>query len=170
LIEQMLETARLEDDSLDLFREDFDLRELAQEQLDVFRPLSADHRLLLSADASPLRVVGDRARVSTVIANFIDNALKYSPQGGEICVSAGRRGTFAFVSVRDEGLGISPEHVPMLFTRFGRLPTEANVSIPGTGLGLFQCREIARRHGGDIGVNSRPGLGSEFTLTLPLTD
>jgi two-component system phosphate regulon sensor histidine kinase PhoR len=70
--------------------------------------------------------------------------------------------------VRDHGVGIAPEHLPRLFTRFGRLPTQENVSIPGTGLGLFLCREIARRHGGDIEVRSRVGAGSEFTLTLPL--
>ena len=72
-----------------------------------------------------------------------------------------------FASVRDQGLGIAPEHMPRLFTRFGRLPTEANVAIAGTGLGLFLCKEIAKRHGGDITVNSKPGVGSEFTLTLP---
>jgi signal transduction histidine kinase len=68
------------------------------------------------------------------------------------------------------GLGIAPQHMPMLFTRFGRLPTEQNVTIPGTGLGLFLCREIARRHGGNVEVESKPGVGSEFTLTVPLKD
>ena len=69
--------------------------------------------------------------------------------------------------MRDSGLGIAAEHIPKLFSRFGRLPTEQNVTIPGTGLGLFLCREIATRHGGDISVISAPGDGSEFTLTLP---
>jgi hypothetical protein len=62
---------------------------------------------------------------------------------------------------------IAPEDMKTLFTRFGRLPTEANVTIPGTGLGLFLCREIAGRHGGEVTVRSAPGQGSEFTLTLP---
>ena len=71
------------------------------------------------------------------------------------------------MSVRDQGLGIASEHMPMLFSRFGRLPTDENVSIRGTGLGLFLCKEIAVRHGGDIIAKSEPDAGSEFTLTLP---
>jgi len=168
LIEQMLETARLEDDTYELFRDTFDLRDVAQEQVDVFRALARDHSLVMAPDSGPLVVEGDRARIATVVANMLDNALKYSPGGGEILVTTGDRGANGFVSVRDEGLGISPRHLPLLFTRFGRLPTEQNVTIPGTGLGLFLCREIARRHGGDVEVESKPGVGSEFTLTVPL--
>ncbi|TMF36999.1 MAG: PAS domain S-box protein [Chloroflexi bacterium] len=168
LIEQMLETARLEHDSFDLFRDTFDLRDVAQDQLDVFRPISPRHVFVMSADDGPLVIEGDRARIGTILANFVDNALKYSPEGGEVCITTGRRESNAFVSVRDEGFGIAPEYMALLFTRFGRLPTEQNVSIPGTGLGLFLCKEIAIRHGGDIAVHSKPGSGSEFTLTLPL--
>jgi PAS domain S-box-containing protein len=167
LIEQMLETARLEYDSLQLYREKFDLRWIAQEQLDIFRPLAQGHHFAIDAAHEPLIVEGDRSRIGTIIANFLDNALKYSPDGGEICCSTGRRGADIFVSVRDQGIGIAPEHLSRLFTRFGRLPTEQNVSITGTGLGLFLCKEIASRHGGDITVNSKPGAGSEFTLVLP---
>ena len=72
-----------------------------------------------------------------------------------------------FVEVTDQGVGIAAEHMERLFTRFGRLPTEENVSIAGTGLGLFLCREIAIRHGGELSAQSQPGLGSRFTLTLP---
>jgi PAS domain S-box-containing protein len=170
LIEQMLETARLETDSVDVFRQVFDLGDLAREQVELFEPLADGHHLVLSADPAPVEVAGDRPRIATVIANFLDNALKYSPAGGEICVSTGRRDSIAFLSVRDEGLGITPEHLPMLFSRFGRLPTEENVAIRGTGLGLFLCKEIANRHGGDVSVQSKPGVGSEFTLTLPLRE
>jgi len=167
LIEQMLETARLEYDRMELSRDRFDLRWVAQEQLDIFRPLSRGHHFVMDAAHEPLVVEGDRSRVSTIVANFMDNALKYSPAGGEICVMSGRRRSEVFVRVRDQGLGIADEHLPQLFTRFGRLPTEENVRIAGTGLGLFLCKEIAVRHGGDITVQSKPGTGSEFTLTLP---
>ena len=155
LIEQMLETARLEHNRLELSRERFDVRWVAQEQLDIFRPLACGHHFVMDAAREPLLVEGDRSRISTIIANFMDNALKYSPGGGEICIMSGRRGTDVVVSVRDHGIGISPEHLPRLFTRFGRLPTEENVSIAGTGLGLFLCKEIAVRHGGDITVTLR---------------
>ena len=69
--------------------------------------------------------------------------------------------------MRDQGIGIAPEHLPRLFTRFGRLPTEENTIIAGTGLGLFLCKAIALRHGGDITVNSKLSAGAEFTLVLP---
>src|SRR5256885_5787255 len=167
LIEQMLETARLEHNRLELSRERFDVRWVAQEQLDIFRPLARGHHFAMDAAREPLLVEGDRSRIATILANFMDNALKYSPGGGEICVMTGRRGPDVIVSVRDQGIGISPEHMPRMFTRFGRLPTEENVSIAGTGLGLFLCKEIAVRHGGDITINSRPGVGSEFTVRLP---
>ncbi len=167
LIEQMLETARLEQDGLDLFRETFDLRGVAQEQVDVFRPLAPGRALVMSGDVGTLPVEGDPARIGTIVSNLLDNAMKYSPDGGEICVTTGHRDGHAFVSVRDEGIGIAPEHLPALLTRFGRLPTEENLSIPGTGLGLYLCQQIARRHRGDITVRSTAGVGSEFTLTLP---
>ena len=168
LIEQMLETARLEHESFDLVRDRFELGDVAQEQLDVFRALARDHRFVMGPDAGPLVVEGDRGRIATILANFMDNAVKYSPRGGEVTVTTGRQGDNAFVSVRDEGMGIVPEHLPLLFARFGRLPTEENVTIPGTGLGLFLCKQLAIRHGGNIEVQSKPGVGTQFTLTLPL--
>ena len=102
-----------------------------------------------------------------IIANLLDNALKYSPAGGEISCTVGKVGSEAFVEVCDQGIGIQRQHLARLFTRFGRLPTEQNLSIPGTGLGLFLCREIATRHKGDITVDSETGVGSKFRLTLP---
>ena len=168
LIEQMLETARLEHESFDLVRDRFELGDVAQEQLDVFRALARDHRFVMGPDAGPLVVEGDRARIATILANFMDNAVKYSPRGGEVTVTTRRQGDDALVSVRDEGMGIVPEHLPLLFARFGRLPTEENVTIPGTGLGLFLCKQLAIRHGGNIEVQSKPGVGTRFTLTLPL--
>ena len=167
LVEQMLETARLEHDTFDMFRETFDLADVVQEQVDVFRPLSPNHRFTVDSDGVPLLVQGDRARIGTIVSNLMDNAVKYSPDGGEIRCAARSLGSQVYASVRDEGIGIAPEQMATLFTRFGRLPTEANVTIPGTGLGLFLCREVAMRHGGDVTVKSTQGEGSEFTLTLP---
>ena len=167
LVEQMLETARLEDVRFELAHNRFDIRFVVQEQLDIFRPLSSDHQFVLSGAREPLLVDGDRTRIATIIANFMDNAIKYSPSGGEVLVATSRIDGEVAVSVRDQGIGISSEHLPQLFTRFGRLPTEENVSISGTGLGLFLCKEIATRHGGEIAVRSEPGRGSEFSLKLP---
>jgi signal transduction histidine kinase len=168
LMEQMLETARLEHEGIEVDIA-FDLGEVVQEQVDVLRPLLEGPFMSVDADPRPLVVRGDPARIAGVVANLLDNAIKYSPAGGEIRVATGMKGSEAFVAVRDEGPGIAPEHMTRLFKRFGRLPTEENISIPGTGLGLFLCKEIATRHGGGIEVRSELGAGSEFTLTLPLT-
>lgn len=166
LIEQVLETARFEHDRFELHLERFDLSEVLEEQVDTFRPLSRGHHFSVQCFGR-VRVNGDRSRLGTIIGNLLDNAIKYSPEGGEICCTIGIRGSRAFVSVRDNGIGIAQEHMSRLFTRFGRLPTEENVSTPGTGLGLFLSRQIAIRHGGDIDAESQPGRGSEFILTLP---
>jgi PAS domain S-box-containing protein len=167
LIEQMLETSRLEHGQLALNPEVFDLRQLAREQVAIFSATSERHRLALVVDAEPVTISGDRARIGTIIANLLDNAVKYSPKGGNVECKVSRSEGSALVSVRDLGLGIRPEHMPLLFGRFSRLPTDENVSIQGTGLGLFLCREIAQRHGGDVSVHSNLGEGSEFTLRLP---
>jgi PAS domain S-box-containing protein len=167
LVEQMLEMARLENDRLELHREVFDLRELAQDQIKRFQPLTERHDIAMAEESTEVMVESDRSRVATVVGNLIDNAIKYSPAGGPIRIVSGTHGDSAFVTVRDRGLGISPEHLPLLFKRFSRLPTEENKTIAGTGLALYLCSEIARRLGGEVGVRSEPGRGSEFTLRLP---
>ena len=167
LVEQMLEAARLEADQVVLNRTTFDLAELASEQADAFRSVSDGHPIEVIKPRRPTPVSADRNRITTVVTNLIDNALKYSPEGGKVELTVGEKDGHAFVTVRDFGVGILPEHLPLLFQRFSRLPTDRNVTVPGTGLGLFLCREIAQRHDGEIDVESRPDQGSSFTLRLP---
>jgi len=167
LVEQMLEMARLENESLELHMEEFDLRQLATDQLARFRPIASNSDLAMAADSERTMVRADRARIGTIIGNLVDNAIKYSPRGGPIRCAVGCYDGQCFVKVTDHGLGIAPEHMPLLFKRFSRLPTVENKSISGTGLALYLCQEIARRHGGEITVSSAAGEGSEFTLNLP---
>lgn len=167
LVEQMLEAARLEADRTGLNRSAFDLAEIASEQAAAYRSISDAHSFAVVKPDRPVLISADRGRITTVIANLVDNATKYSPEASEVRLSVGQEDGSAFVAVRDSGVGISSEHVPLLFQRFSRLPTEQNVTTPGTGLGLFLCQEIARRHGGLIEVESSPGQGSVFTLRLP---
>jgi signal transduction histidine kinase len=169
MINQMLETARLEDSRLILTQERIDLREVLAGAGEVMRPIAADHHeILVDAGVRRVLVDADRSRLTTILTNLIDNAIKYSPQGGEVrCrLQVGRGG--ARLSVADSGLGIEGEDLPRLFTRFGRLVNAENSHIPGTGLGLYLSRELARMHGGDIEVESTPGQGSVFTLRLPV--
>ncbi|HEY8802688.1 MAG TPA: sensor histidine kinase, partial [Candidatus Dormibacteraeota bacterium] len=116
----------------------------------------------------PVHVRVDAERVKTIVANLISNAIKYSPGGGPVrCELSGRSG-IARVSVTDTGVGIAKEDLPILFTRFGRVSTPQTDHLPGTGLGLYLGRHLARLHGGEITVDSAPGRGSTFTLHLPL--
>ena len=169
MVDQMLETARLEEDRLQLVPRDVDLRELVRTAVAAVEPLAGPaHRLVVEecAEAVPVRV--DAGRVATILANILDNAVKYSPSGGEVRCTVGAGAATARVVVSDQGLGIAERDLARLFSRFGRIVTSDNSHISGTGLGLYLARTLARLHGGDITVRSSVGAGSEFTLTLPL--
>jgi len=112
--------------------------------------------------------MADHLRAVTMVLNLLDNAVKYSPNGGDILVAWSRKGNVCHVRVTDHGIGISREQQSMLFTRFGRLVTPETSHIRGTGLGLYIGREIARLHGGDITVRSEIARGTTFTITMPL--
>ncbi|GAC1655131.1 MAG: hypothetical protein NVS9B1_07580 [Candidatus Dormibacteraceae bacterium] len=168
LVEQMLETARLEDSRLHLKLAVVDLQQILAQAAERTQDRVTDgHRLRLAngAGAVPVRVDGDR--MVTIVANLIDNALKYSPDGGDVSCSVTQSEGRALLNVTDAGVGIDAADLPRLFTRFGRIVTAENSHIQGTGLGLYLARELARMHGGDITVESAPGRGSRFTLSLP---
>ena len=167
LVEQMLEMARLENERLELHIEAFDLRQLASDQVAKFQSIVSEGDLKMAAGSERAMVRADRVRIATIIGNLIDNAIKYSPGGGEIRCAVGTKDGHCFVTVTDHGLGIAADHVPLLFKRFSRLPTPDNKTISGTGLALYLCQEIARRHGGEIDVSSKVREGTRFTLRLP---
>ena len=167
LVEQTLEASRLEDSRLLLKKERTDFGQIATNAIETTRPLAGrHHQLSLSVPPAPLYVDADADRLTTILTNLIDNAIKYSPEGGEVTAQLSTAGAIALLSVRDEGIGIAAEDMGRLFVRFSRLDQLSDV--PGTGLGLYLARELARLHGGDIVARSKFGEGSEFTLSLPL--
>jgi signal transduction histidine kinase len=166
----MLETARLEDSRLQLRLERQELTRVLNEAAERIRPLAADkHRVELDFDVESVPVLADRDRLLTIVTNLLNNAVKYSPDGGLVEVGLSTHAGTAQITVRDHGLGIASDDLPKLFTRFGRIVTPGNSHIPGTGLGLYFARELARMHGGDITVESEEGAGSTFTVSLPMT-
>lgn len=168
LVEQMLEASRLEEGRLELKLETADLRELVRAAIEETRPLSTPiHKLELQAAPREIPVRVDRQRVTTIVSNLISNAIKYSPRGGEVRLLVDG-GDAAVVAVHDQGVGIDPGDRERVFTRFGRITTNETRNVPGTGLGLYLSRELARLHGGDLTFQSEPGAGSTFTLKLPL--
>jgi signal transduction histidine kinase len=168
LANEMVEAARLEDRRLELKVTPVDLRGVIRRTLDsAAAALDENHRLRFDDRLEgPATVIADSMRLDIIISNLIDNAIKYSPEGGDVTVELTAAGGLALVSVRDVGIGIAPDDMDRLFIRFSRLSAEAD--IPGTGLGLYLARELARLHGGDLVAVSKLGEGSEFTLSLPL--
>ena len=168
LANEMVEAARLEDGRLQLKRRRVELRELLRRSLKAAEPNATPaHRLSFDDRIGhQVWVLGDPLRLEIAIGNLLDNAIKYSPAGGEVIAHLSAGDGLATIRVRDQGIGIAAEDMSRLFVRFSRLAPYGDV--PGTGLGLYLARELARLHGGDIVAVSKPGKGSEFTLSLPL--
>jgi signal transduction histidine kinase len=114
-----------------------------------------------------VRVRADPEQVETILSNLVTNALKYSPDGGDVTMTVRTEAGWVAVDVTDHGEGIAEADLPKLFQPFGRLPDAVAAGIQGTGLGLHLSRGLAQAQGGDIDVASRPGEGSTFTLRLP---
>jgi signal transduction histidine kinase len=167
MIEQMIEASRLEEGRLALKKHRADIVELTEGAIDGVRMTLSAHELKVDMPVETIETDVDPDRFQIVVRNLLSNAAKYSPSGSDINVDVRRDGGKAFVSVRDQGVGISKDDQAGLFTRFGRVETSTHVQ--GTGLGLWLSREIARMHDGDLTVDSNVGAGSTFTFSVPLT-
>lgn len=167
LVNGLLDVTRLQAGQLDLVLEDVDLREIAENIVERVRHGAPKHTLVLDADPEPVVVRGDRARIDEVIAALVDNAIKYSPDGGEVWVTVRAAGNEAHVEVRDEGIGILPEERAQIFERYFRSGTVPQTQYGGLGLGLWLAGKIVQKHGGRIDLESTPGRGSTFTVVLP---
>jgi signal transduction histidine kinase len=117
-----------------------------------------------------LPVLGDRTGLVRILDNLVSNALKYSEAGTSVLMTAERDGRTAVCRIEDQGLGIAPEDLGRIFTRFQRTDAARRAGIPGTGLGLALAREVAEQHGGRLEVASELGVGSVFTLRIPLAE
>lgn len=148
------------------------VRELLHEVVDFFEPLAAEQGLHLRfAGSAPAVVSGEPAWLHQCFANLVDNAIRYTPEGGEIRVEldAPEPGGALQVHVADTGIGIEADETERIFEPYHRVRSGNARTGPGAGLGLALAREIARAHGGDVTVESRPGAGSVFTVRLPLS-
>jgi signal transduction histidine kinase len=169
LVTQMLEAARLEDGRLRMDLVRLDLRQVVTEAAQSVRAVAGpEHELQVILPDEPVHVLADAWRVATILGNLLSNAVKYSPGGGSVRCTVPPAGDVGTVEVADRGLGIAEADMATLFTRFGRIVTTENSRIPGTGLGLYLSRELAQMQGGTLEAASQVGVGSTFTLTLPL--
>lgn len=150
-------------------REPLDLAAMSEEVAEVMRPLAAaKHQQLLTETDGRVIVSGDPARLRQVLYNLLDNAIKYTPEGGRVDLSVQPVDSNARLTVRDTGVGISPEHQPHVFERFYRVDKARSRADGGSGLGLSIVESIVTAHGGRVEVLSVPGEGATFQIDLPM--
>jgi two-component system phosphate regulon sensor histidine kinase PhoR len=168
ITEEVLLANRLDRGDLRLDRERVDLDELVRIAVEAMRErLPESVSLNARTGANGAAALGDRDRIEQVLVNLIDNAVKYSPDGGDVLVTSKPSQTIVRVEVADEGMGIPPAEQDSIFEKFYRADPHQRAAPGGTGLGLYICRELVRRMGGTIGVRSHPGEGSTFFFELP---
>jgi len=151
-----------------LDRENFDLAGLIEEVVELSRAQAEDKKIAISiqAEPSPLFLNADRQKVVRILQNLVSNAIKYTPEEGEVSVTAGMNGQNAVVSVEDTGYGIPVEELPHIFDRYSRVAKHKHKAV-GTGLGLAIVKSLVEAHDGEIAVASEEGVGSTFTIKLP---
>ena len=164
----LLDLAQFEAGAFDLEIAPVDAVVLLREVASQFEPLAEEKRqtFLLELPESLPPLKADRRRLGQVLMNLLQNAVKFTPEGGSIWLSAMAREQDLVVEVRDTGAGLSPQEQQRLFQPYYR--SEGDRSLPGTGLGLSLCKQLVEAHGGKIWVESEPGKGSTFSFTVPL--
>jgi signal transduction histidine kinase len=165
LVEQLLFLARGDSNRIRLVEESIDLSALIEEVAEETRMLDSGHEI--STSIAYVAVIADKALIKQALRILVDNAIKYTDQGGEIKISVNRDGDLARISVADSGIGISPEILPYAFDRFVRADESRTRATGGAGLGLSIAQWIAARHSGRMEVLSREGIGTRITLILP---
>lgn len=179
VLEELGRMSRLTDQLLTLSRRDagveqflpvpLDLNGVVAGVVDAMQPLAESKGLRLRLEGNgPVQVVGDEGRLRQVFINLLDNALKYTPEGGTVTVRVGEQDSSATVAVEDTGSGIPPEHLPHVFDRFYRVDKARTRVEGGTGLGLSIAQSIVAAHGGRIDLTSTPGSGTTCIVQLPV--
>jgi len=145
------------------------LQETVEASIDTMRPLARSKNVELVVEKTgDLMVEGNSVLLSRAFGNFLDNAIKYTPKEGRVCVRMGEKDNQAVISVIDNGPGIKSKDLPRVFEKFFRARAETGDEVPGTGLGLAIAKTITEQHGGEVWVESEPDSGSVFTMVLPL--
>lgn len=170
LIDNLLDMSKIEAGVLRVEKEPTQLRNVVREAIDRARRRSESHWFVVDLPAELPRIWADPRRVRQVLNNLIENAIKYSPGGGQITVAAEVEKDHITVSVTDSGQGIPPEYLDRIFQRFFQVDAANTRKKGGSGLGLSISRGIIEAHGGTIWAESSPGKGSVFRFTLPIVD
>ena len=171
LVDDLLDSARISTGKMVLQRGRLSVHNVVQAALETSRPdlQARHHHLVIEEPAENLEVDGDDVRLVQVLANMLNNAARYTPDGGRIVVSVHREGTQAAIRVRDNGIGIAPERLGLVFDLFVQGAEARRGRGAGLGLGLSLVKQLVALHGGTVEVHSDGlGKGAEFTVRLPL--
>jgi signal transduction histidine kinase len=166
LIEDLLDASRLQAGALAINLSDVAIDALARRIAERFRTQAPQHKFVVEfPDHFPV-ILGDEDRLAQVLSNLVSNAIKYSPSGGEICISGEARPEQIIVCVSDQGPGIAAGDIPYVFDRFYR-SSDASRTTKGAGLGLYLARAVIEAHQGRIWVDPKPGRGARICFSLP---
>jgi signal transduction histidine kinase/ActR/RegA family two-component response regulator len=173
LVDDLLDVSRITKGKLQVRKKRVELAEVLSLAIETARPLieRSAHELIVTIPTGPVYVQADPTRLAQVIVNLLNNSAKFTDNGGRIWLTAGRRGQEAVIAVRDTGIGIEPDYVPHLFTKFSQATPALERSHGGLGIGLSLVKGLVELHAGTIEVHSDGlGQGSQFTIYLPILD
>lgn len=165
LIADLLDISKIESGKLKFNKQEFCLDTLIDNVIEVMHQSNPEFEIVKKGKASQ-EIYGDEMRIEQVIVNFLTNAIKYSPGTDRVEISVTSENDQVYVGVKDQGIGMLPEQLAHVFDKFYRVE-ETSQRFQGLGIGLYISSEIIKRHGGQIGVNSEYGKGSEFYFTMP---
>ena len=168
LINDFLDLQRMETGRENFKKEVLDLKELAELVVENVQVSNPEHTINILDQTSSSLVQADRGKIIQLFTNIVGNAVKFSPEGGEVVVVLNNDEEQLYVHISDEGIGIPEHELPKLFTKFHRIDNSSQRKIGGTGLGLAISKEIVETHKGRIAVHSEVGVGSVFSILLPL--
>ncbi len=170
LVNDLLDRSRVQWGQLTLEYEDFYLADILTECIRSVQASAEQHTLYLDIQVLDTHIVADKNRICQVIGNLLDNAVKYSPQGGQVTVRLQEQENTYLISVIDQGIGVNPEHYEHIFERFYRVSNATTRQYSGVGLGLYVAKAIVTKHGGNIWLSENKGIGGTiFYVTLPRT-
>jgi PAS domain S-box-containing protein len=169
IVDNLLELSRYQANRLTLTPEPIEITRVISRITKQSSKKSDKHRLVTSVSPDLPAVIADPTRIERILDNLISNAIKYSPEGGEIRITVQRQNNDIVLSVLDQGIGIAAADQELLFQAFQRLENPRWTGIQGVGLGLVVCKRLVEAHGGRIWVESEQGKGSTFFFTLPLS-
>lgn len=167
LAQDLSELSHIEAGDLSLERTEIELRRLVEDLCEDFRDRAAQKRLRFAVSGDGARVHGDAMRIQQAIANLLDNAIKYGGEGTSIDIDVAGGPDYGVIRITDHGEGIAPEERDRIFRRFYRIDKSRSQEIAGTGLGLAITKHLILQHRGNIEVESEPGMGATFVVTLP---